>query len=680
MTQSRTRFRSIRTKTLSGIALIMLVFLLAIGSNLILQGKSSEARDSALDKEEALMNIEKLNYLARSTDAQASRYLLGVGESSAVAAPAGVQAAQQGTANAANATDANAANAANAKNAANAANAANATDANTANAANTKAANAATPPAAPEGDGTGTAAQPAGTDPVSRYKFAISQVEEQVKTMLADPEDAEASKALATFETVWASYLKANESAFKLYESGKSQQAAEAFGNNPLDASLNSLITYRMQILQEVKTSMQTSASYEAWVKRISAGVTALAILLGAVIAFALASRISRPVRQAAGQLKDIAEGDADLTKRLAVHTGDEIEEMSAHFNRMLANLAGLVRHIRSSAARISVSSAGMRAISANSRETTGQIREALRQYAHSAEEQVKELRGNELTIQEMSLGIAQIAEHVQEVTNSAIESAEQAESGNGVLQDAIRQMETIGRSIGDLSAVLDGLAARSGEIEQIVTSITEIAAQTNLLALNASIEAARAGEHGRGFTVVAQEVKKLALQSGEAANQVIHSVQGIRTDTDSALKSMKASTLEVRAGTDRLAQAGCAFRQISGSISGVSGQVQGVSAAAQELAASSEEIVHSMTRLAEVSGLAAAENHRLVETSNRQLTDLEELAAAADTLALMSDSLQEAIARFTIGETDSADSADSMDSLGSTGSADSLGSAGLAD
>ncbi|WP_058303481.1 methyl-accepting chemotaxis protein [Gorillibacterium timonense] len=648
--------RSIRTKLLTGIALIMLMFILAITGSTYLQVKSSALNKETMLKKDALTNIEKLNYLARSTDAQASRYLLDADSSAFTGAPAGEAAAGQpsGTSTAddksSGALTPSTAEGASAGNSSGAPNGNNSTDKT----------NGDAPPAVPQGDDEGAAGEPQGNDPVSRYQFATQQVDEQVKTMLADKDDEAATQALTTFQTGWAAYVKANESAFSLYEAGDKDKAAESFGSNPLDASLNSLINYRMKLLQDVSDSEQTSAMYDAWVMRISFGITAVAILLGAITAFVLASRIAKPVQQVTAQLKDIAEGDADLTKRLTINTNDEIGDLSVHFNRMLGNLAEMVKHIRESASLVAESGEEMLTTSENSRKATGQISESLRHFAESAEGQVKELRNNELTIQEMSIGISQIADHVQEVTNASMDSSELAESGNVVIHTAIRQMEAIGHSIHNLSTVLDGLAVRSSQIEQFVGTITEIAAQTNLLALNASIEAARAGEHGKGFTVVAQEVKKLALQSGESASHVIQVVQGIRSDTDSALKSMRASTLEVQTGSEQLSQAGSAFRKISESISGVSGQVQDVSAAVEQLAASSGEIVHSMTRLAKTSVASVAENHQLLEISAAQLADMEEIAANSQELAQLSHNLQSVISRFKVQEIGPAAEADS--------------------
>ncbi|MEO3944153.1 methyl-accepting chemotaxis protein [Gorillibacterium sp. CAU 1737] len=642
-------FRSVRIKLITGISFILFLFFIAVSATTFLQLKSSELNENMMLKKDALTNIEKLNYLTRSTDAQASRYLLDAASTAGL--PGGQAPTDQAGGNAP-APDPTAESAAG-----------------------------EVPPSAPESgelppaDASGDNNAPAlSSDPQSLYEMQVSQVNQQVKTMLESNDEATVT-ALTTFQTAWTAYQKANQEAFSLYEAGNKDQAAEAFGNNPLDTALNSLINYRMNLLTDITKQERTYDSYNSWVLWISISITTAAIAIGAVIALLLASRISKPIRAVTQQLKVIAEGEADLTGRLTVRSNDEVGELALYFNQMLENLNEFVHHIRESAYSVASSSQNMLVSSASSRERTEQIGQSLLRFANSAQEQVGELRNNELTIQEMSIGISQIADHVQLVANAAYDSTELSKSGNGSIRNAIQQMEIIGQSIHELSRVLDGLAARSSEIEQVIGTITEIAAQTNLLALNASIEAARAGEHGKGFTVVAQEVKKLALQSGESASHVIDVVQGIRRDTDSALKSMRITTQEVQEGSAQLGRAGQAFQKINDSVSGVSGQVQDVSAAVEQLAASSGEIVHSMNRLAAVTTASVTENHALVEVSGRQLADTQSIASASDALARMSEDLQAMISRFKTKAPESKDSEEGIDTarpeaIGDTGKA----------
>jgi len=188
-----------------------------------------------------------------------------------------------------------------------------------------------------------------------------------------------------------------------------------------------------------------------------------------------------------------------------------------------------------------------------------------------------------------MSAGIQQVATNTNLVAGKSAQAAETAKEGGKSVEKAVNQMTKIEQTVNNSSQVVATLGARSKEIGQIVDTISGIAGQTNLLALNAAIEAARAGEQGRGFAVVADEVRKLAEQSHDAAKRISTLISEIQGDTDKAVVAMSEGTREVKIGTEVVTTAGNAFRERAILVTEVSNQVKEISAAIQQMAGGSQ-------------------------------------------------------------------------------------------
>jgi len=196
---------------------------------------------------------------------------------------------------------------------------------------------------------------------------------------------------------------------------------------------------------------------------------------------------------------------------------------------------------------------------------------------------------------------------------------------------------------------VVTALGERSSEIGQIVDTISSISEQTNLLALNAAIEAARAGEHGRGFAVVADEVRKLAESSQEAAHRISALIEETRRDTDNAVAGMQAGSEEVRVGTENIMSMGESFRKIIEIVENVSGQVQEISTAISGMAVSGQEIVGHIRTIGESSRSAAEEAETVSAATEEQSASVQEIAHASNELAKMAMDLQKEVQKFKV-------------------------------
>lgn len=399
----------------------------------------------------------------------------------------------------------------------------------------------------------------------------------------------------------------------------------------------------------EIMKEQSQAATHRSSSMFTSMGVTGLSVVLALLIAFVLSARILKPVNDVNRQLQEIVGGDADLTRKLSVQTKDEIGELARNFNTMTDNLAAMITQVKLSANGLAASSVKLTSDSGATADTTEKIAGIMGEVASGAGMQMNDLQTNMNTIIEMSDGIQQIAASVQDISEASMHSSDYAVAGDLSLQSAVRQMESINESIQSLSQKVMGFVNRSQDISSIVGVIKGIASETNMLALNATIEAARAGEHGRGFAVVADQVRRLAEQSADSANQIAEMATGIQADADHAVKVMKNSMNEVMGGTKIIEEAGQSFNAIRHSIDSLAGQVQEVSGAVEEITAATEEIVDSIRTVTHISETTAASTQQVSAASQEQMASVEQIASSASALSMLAQGLQGLVARFNV-------------------------------
>jgi len=261
-------------------------------------------------------------------------------------------------------------------------------------------------------------------------------------------------------------------------------------------------------------------------------GGLALAVLLAGVLSAVLAGGIIGAIRRTTNMLKDISEGEGDLTKRLTVTSQDEIGEMAQYFNQFIEKLQGIIGHIAGNISTVASSATELSAtatqLASGAEETTNQSA----QVAAAAEQMSTNMGGMAAATEQMSTNIKVVASAIEELTSSISEVSKSAERAAGVADNAAQLVSTSNSQIGELGGAAD-------EIGKVIEVIQDIAEQTNLLALNATIEAARAGDAGKGFAVVATEVKELAKQTASATEDIRKRIKGIQGSSGRAVKSI---------------------------------------------------------------------------------------------------------------------------------------------
>lgn len=263
--------------------------------------------------------------------------------------------------------------------------------------------------------------------------------------------------------------------------------------------------------------------------------------LIIALIAFGLVRRTLGPIKRTTAAMHDIAQGRGDLTRRLAVESGDEIGDLSVQFNAFVARMQNTLRDVRSSTLSV--------------HQAAGEISQSSEELATRTEQAAANLQETSASMEEITSTVSHSADNALQANTLVLSTAEVAREG----ETAMGQVENTMRDINDSAS----------RISDIISMIDAIAFQTNILALNASVEAARAGEHGRGFAVVAQEVRVLASRSSDASKEIRALIDASVQHTDSGAKLVRS--------------AGDTMREIVSSVAKVTDVIGEITAGAKE-------------------------------------------------------------------------------------------------
>lgn len=273
-------------------------------------------------------------------------------------------------------------------------------------------------------------------------------------------------------------------------------------------------------------------------------------------------------------------------------------------------------------------------------------ISESIRMIASGSESIAESARTNMLMLEEVSKGMEHIAESSMGLAGETAEVAQRAGEGARTIDRAIAQMMTIHETAIASADAVSKTQARIEEINRITVLMTEIASQINLLSLNAAIEAARAGEYGRGFSVVADEIRKLADQSSVSAKGIAKTVADILDGSRLSTLAMDRVMLEVESGAELVSDAGQAFREIVRLTEQVSGKVQEVSGVTEEVSSSAEQILVSVRETASITEVALAGAKEIATCSEDQLGAMEDSLQAARRLQDQAKQLKEAVGK----------------------------------
>ena len=317
-------------------------------------------------------------------------------------------------------------------------------------------------------------------------------------------------------------------------------------------------------------------------------------------------------------ELQTVAEGD--LTQEATV-TEDITGAIADSVNYTVEELRSLVGNVQATATRVA--------------QTTSAVESTSTELLAASTEQLREIRETGQSVVDMAQRINQVSGQAQESATVARASLQAAESGLQAVQDAIGGMNAIRDQIQETSKRIKRLGESSQEIGEITELISDITEQTNVLALNAAIQAASAGEAGRGFSVVAEEVQRLAERSADATRQIAALVKAIQTDTQDAVAAMERSTQGVVEGAKLSDNAGTALSEID--------------RVSRRLAELIEQISDAASREADSANEVAGNIQHIFAVTEQTGEGTRSTAQQVRELSVMAEELRQSVARFKI-------------------------------
>jgi len=346
-----------------------------------------------------------------------------------------------------------------------------------------------------------------------------------------------------------------------------------------------------------------------------------LVLVAGIATFFLLRALVSVPMGTLLHRVRELAEGDGDLTRRVGLNRADEFGQLGKYTDAFITKIHDLMVTVSGSAVEVAAAATEVAASSEN--------------IAANMEQQAKQVTQAAAAVEEMSRSATQVASHSNEAMAKSKSAGAAAEQGVEVVNQTIGDMTSINAAVAASADIVTGLGKRGDQIGEVIQVINDIADQTNLLALNAAIEAARAGEHGRGFAVVADEVRKLAERTTNSTQQIVESINAIRQETGRAVQEISTGASKVKAGVERAGQAGTNIRQIMACSHEVGDLVATIAAAAAE------------------QGLAAGDASRGIDAVRSAANEVSAAAAQSSTasgeLSRKSEELAAVVRRFKL-------------------------------
>jgi len=378
--------------------------------------------------------------------------------------------------------------------------------------------------------------------------------------------------------------------------------------------------------------------------------ITIIALLLGVGIGILTIKQIGVRLKMTVDFLIRLSDGNFTINvPEKSMQDRSEFGILSRSVDKMSRSVSRLIQEISSAAEQMASSSQQLTASAEQSAQAATQVAESTTYVADSSSTQLKLIEHTVSIVNEMSNGIGTVTKNIQTVSDSSKKTSNTALEGTTAIKITIEQMTRIGEKTENAAEVINALKVYSTEIDKIVGMISAIADQTNLLALNAAIEAARAGDAGRGFSVVAEEVRKLAEQSAQSTKEITDLIKNVQINTEKAVSYMDENKKEVQSGQKFANSAGEKFDNIFTMITEIETGIEVITNSTILLDTGTKHVVEASNNIDREAHKAAEQTQTISAATEEQSASMEEIASASTHLSKMAEALQEAVRKFKV-------------------------------
>ncbi|MFV2047303.1 methyl-accepting chemotaxis protein [Bacillus sp. AFS040349] len=483
-----------------------------------------------------------------------------------------------------------------------------------------------------------------------RFDTIFSRLDELFKQVEKTISTKEEEEIYNGFQAEWDKYLVVHEEILALSRANQDDDASQMIKQSRQQIeTVEGYLTKLVELNQSMaKEAAEERHNLTTIILSNTAILIVVVLVISIIMGLLLSRSISRPLSTMSMSVKQVAQGNLMLDP-ISIKNRDEIGKLATDINTMTESLRKIIIEVMNNSERVAATSEELSVSAEQTQQGNNSISTAIKEVAGGAENQVTRASEANRVVHEISTGMTQAARSIQAVSDLTLATNEKATTGQAIVSQTVVQMNEVQHKVQHTSTAMNSLSNKSNQIGQMLSLITNVAEQTNLLALNAAIEAARAGEHGKGFAVVADEVRKLAEQSGKAAEEIKKVIDEMQTEVNNALKSMSDGINAVDDGIVMVNKTGDSFENIVDMVADVASQSQEVSAIVEQVNASTQSMVDIIEEIANISVFSAGNTEEVAASVEQQNAIMTKVTSSSEELSSKVLALQELVKSFRV-------------------------------
>lgn len=379
----------------------------------------------------------------------------------------------------------------------------------------------------------------------------------------------------------------------------------------------------------------------------------ALILGLGIIISYYVGCYLTKPIIAVTNRMESLAQLDFTIGKHREAAKNldrkDEIGTMTRALRHMRDNVCDFIAKTAETAQQVAAASEELTATSQAASVSSEEVARTIEEIARGASDQAQDTESTAMNMEQMGDLLEEDGRHIQSLNKAVVEIDREKENGFLILKDLVDKTAMSSEAAQSIAEVILRNNESAEKIESASDMIQSIADQTNLLALNAAIEAARAGEAGRGFSVVADEIRKLAEQSNRFTEDIRKVIDELKIQSQKAVQTVEEVKQIVDSQSISVGETESRFKGIAKAIDDMKGIIVALNQSAEQMLDNKNEIIGLTQNLSAISEENAASTEEASATIDAQVANIEDIAKSGEALAIIAEELQVLIQKFKI-------------------------------